>query len=549
MTQHEHFDLVVVGGGSAGSIVAAGAHQSGRRVLVLEGGRDTEEHAATLRDSGYKTAFTDDALLWHRFTKKDPAWAGRRLFAGTGRGLGGSGSINAMVYTRGAKADFDEWPEGWSWENCAPFFDQVERVLKPAPREKTRWSEAAIEASVQAGFRRSENLNSGDLGNTSGGVLGYEHMNARDGERRSSYVGFLRPLRKDEGGTVDGLTIRTSCFVDRLEFEKRSSAIKKPKLTGVHYIDGTIVGPDKARFVSADEVVLCAGALATPAILERSGIGAANMLRQLDIPVVLDSPDVGENLHDHPNVQLFFRGKAEVDCEYPLLYGFDRARPSSDLPPGQSDSCFVFYPARSSLREGMMRILPTMLLPKNAYDDDRIRERLKRTIGRAFYKRATREFVSNLWGIVVILGKPESRGNLHITSANPSSMPRIDPGYLRSAGDLETMCLAVDKARAIASSPALEPYQGGELFPGPLGRNRRSMERWIRQNLMTTYHYAGSCRMGQDARAPVDPGTLRLRGVDGVMVADASVMPSTPVSALNAPSMMIGARAAGLIQT
>ncbi|MEM6958246.1 MAG: GMC family oxidoreductase [Myxococcota bacterium] len=519
----DRYDLIVAGGGSAGCIVAALAAKAGRHVLLLEAGPDTERHPATLRDSGYKEAFTDDALLWHRFTTRDPRWGRRALFAGTGRGLGGSGSVNAMVYTRGAREDFDEWPEGWNWSDCERAFEAVEQTLKPAPRKPTEWCEAAIGAAESVGFRRSADLNDGDLSN----VLGYEAMNARSGERRSSYVAFLRPLR-------ERVTIKTGATADRVLFEGT-------RAIGVAYIQG---GEPKRAY--GDEVVLTAGALATPAILQRSGVGAAGHLQSLGIPVNVALPGVGQNLHDHPNVQLFFRGKAEVDCAYPQLYGFARARHDSSLPAGQSDSCYVFYPARSSLREGMMRIVPTML-PPAAYRNAMLRRWMMGAIGRSFYAGPMQRFVERLWGIVVILGKPESRGSLRILSDDARQLPRIDPGYLRHDADVDTLVAGIELARAAARAEAMEPYQGGELFPGPLGRNRDAIERFIRTNFMTTYHYAGTCRMGTDAQAVVDPETLRVHGTDGLRVADASVMPVTPVSALNAPSMMIGHRAATMM--
>lgn len=520
-----HYDLIVVGGGSAGCIVAAEACRDGKNVLLLEAGPDTERHPATLRADGYKEAFTDDALLWHRFTTRDSRWGGRRLFAGTGRGLGGSGSINAMVYTRGAALDYEEWPEGWRWDDVAPVFDALEDKLQPGPKPPTEWSEAAVHAAEQSSFRRSENLNDGDLS----GVLGYEAMSSRDGERRSSYVAFLRGLR-------DKVTIETGALVDRLAFEGT-------RCHGVHY-----QRKNEAHLATADEVVLCAGTLATPAILQRSGVGPAGMLQSLGIKPVLDHPSIGENLHDHPNVQLFFRGKREVDCHYPQLYGFHRARPESSLPKGQSDTCYVFYPARSSLREGMMRIVPTMVMPESAYRMDSARQALMRGIGRGFRAESVKRFVEKLWGIVVILGKPESRGNLRITSKDPGVLPRVDPGYLRNANDLETLVRGVELARRTAGAEALSEYQGGELFPGPLGRSKKAVESWVRSNMMTTYHYAGTCRMGHDSRAPVDADTLRVRGIEGLRVADASLMPVTPVAALNAPSMMIGLRAAAMMR-
>jgi choline dehydrogenase len=279
-----------------------------------------------------------------------------------------------------------------------------------------------------------------------------------------------------------------------------------------------------------------------------SGVGPAAALRRVGLPALVDVPGVGQNLHDHPNVSLFFRASREVDFTTPQLYGFHRANERSALPAGQSDSCYVFYPARSSLREAMMRMLPGMVLPEGLYARPGARAAVKGAVSAAFSSAMVRAQVARVFGIVVILGKPKSRGSLTLAGASPRLPARIDLGTLTDPEDLETMVRGVERARAIAGAPPLARAWGAEeLFPARLGASRAALEGWIRSNLMTTYHYAGTCRMGETEAAPVD-ARLRMRGVSGLRIADASAIPSTPVSAMNAPSMLVGLRAARFLR-
>lgn len=519
----ETFDYVVVGGGSAGCIVAAQLSEDPRvRVLLLEMGDRSEDHPETLRSDGYKDAFANDALVKERFSVVDPRWGDRRLFMGSGRGIGGSGAINAMVYTRGSRLDFEEWPRSWRWDAVEKDFEAIEARLRPRPRPPTDFTEACLSAAQAAGFARSDDLNGGDLG----GVLGYEAMNYDGDDRRNSYVGFLRPALDRPN-----LSVRTGATVHRLVLGERG-------VRGVRYAhDGAL---HEAR--ATREVLMCAGALETPRLLMLSGIGPGRALRRAGLPAIVEVPGVGENLHDHPNVCVFFRGRRDVDSAHPQLYGFHRANEDSALPPGMSDTCYVFYPARSSLREAMMRILPGLVLPPALYDAGLPRV-VRGGVRLAFGAEALRAQVRRVFGIVVILGKPKSRGRLLVESPDPKAPARIDPGYFDDPEDLETMVRGVARARRIAGAPALSTWGNREIFPGPLGKNRQGLEAWIRANVMTTYHYAGTCAMGDEGTSVADE-RLRVRGVEGLRIADASAIPVTPVSALNAPSMLVGYRAA-----
>jgi choline dehydrogenase len=520
------FDYIVVGAGSSGCVVAGElASDPGVRVALIELGDRAEDHPETLRADGYKDAFANDRLLIERFSVPQVHSGKKRYFLGTGRGMGGSGAINGMVYTRGAREDYAEWPRGYRFDELVPTFEAVERQLRVRPRPETRFTETFVAAAVEAGFRRASNLNDGDLS----GVIGYETMNYEGEARRSSYVAFIQ-----DRGARDNLTILTQARARRVVLEGR-------RATGVEIEQAGA----RLTLSARREIILCAGALETPKLLMLSGIGPGGHLHECGLSVAVDLPGVGENLHDHPNVSLFFAGKQAVDVHYPQLYGFHRANVASSLPQGQSDTCYVMYPARSSLREAAMRMLPTKL-PKALYG--RATKGLIRTaVAGATRFDFSQRFIEKTWGVVVILGKPKSRGTLRLCADDVRGEARIDPGYFSHPEDLETMLHGVQLARRIARGAELAAWGNRALLPGDDVTQDDDIARFIRDNAMTTFHFAGSCRMGDDHASVVDT-ELCVRGVDGLRVADASVIPMTPVSALNAPSMMLGMRCAQLLR-
>ena len=519
------YEYVVVGGGSAGCIVAAELARRAR-VLLLEGGPRAEEHPETLIASGYKDAFINDAVMGERFTVRQQDAAKQRVFAGTGTVMGGSGSVNGMVYTRGARADYAEWPAGWRWDDLQDDFLAVEKVLRPHRRPATEWTEACISAALANGFARKEDLNDGDLSN----VIGYEWMSYEGEDRRSSYVSFIK-----DAGALPNLDIRTGARAHRIVFdaERRAVAVEYEHEGG------------RATVEVGREVVLSAGALETPKLLLLSGVGPGEQLRALGIDVVADRPSVGTGLHDHPNVPVFFRADRNIETYFPQLYSFYRTNPDSALPERQSDTCYVYWPAPSAMKQMTQRMLPPMVVPEPLYGP-RSRAFVRSLVALAFKIPAVQRFTDRLFGIILILGKPKSRGTLRLASADATKPALIDPAYYADPEDLQTMIHGVRKARQIGNSAGLADWGARELRPGKRTQSEQAIARYVRKNTITTYHFAGTCAMGGDEAAAVDT-ELRVRGVRGVRVADASAIPVTPVSALNAPSMLIGYRCAKML--
>ena len=518
------YDYVVVGAGSAGCIAAARLAEGGAgRVLLIEAGDDAEHHPETLSADGFKHTFTNDALMWHRMSAPQADCGGRSLYMGSGRVMGGSGAVNGMVYTRGDRRDFEAWPEGWRWDDLVPAFEAVETRLRVQSRPLTAFASRFVDAANRAGFARKDGLNDGDLGE----VIGCNAMNFEGEERRSSYRVWLHD------GDITGLHRLTGARARRLlvDGDGRANAVEVD-------IDGSI-----RQIAVAREVVLCAGALETPKLLQLSGVGPAALLAALDIAPVLDAPGVGAHLRDHPNVCMFYRGDVPVDFRYPQIYAFGAARPGDGAAP---DTCFVCYAAPASLKESMLRMVPILALPGRLYGVRWLRGLLRAMVRGAFRLPPLRRFVSRVFGIVVILGKPTSEGCVQAASSDPDVPARIDPAYYATAADRDTMEAAVARAHDIVRQAPLADAGARPLSGAALSTDRRKRWRWIRSATMTTFHYCGSCRMGEDDHSPVDT-RLRVKGLANVRVADASVMPAIPVSALNAPSMMIGYRAADFI--
>ncbi|MEZ5435807.1 MAG: GMC family oxidoreductase [Pseudomonadales bacterium] len=429
------YDYIVVGGGSTGCIVAGRlAEANVGSVLLLEGAGRAEANPETLSADGFKYAFANDKVMLDRMSAEQHACGNRTLYAGSGRGMGGSGSVNGMVYTRGDQLDFAQWPAGWQWQDVAPTFAQLEERLRPRHREGTAFTELALAAAEAAGFQRKHGLNDGQLN----GYMGYNDMNYEGDKRRSSYVAFIAENKSST------LTVKTKASVQKVLFDAQQRAI------GVEALINGKQQTLNARY----EVVLCAGALETPKLLMLSGVGPAEHLQSFNIPVIKDVPSIGSNLQDHPNVSLFFQGRKPVDFRYPQVYGFTRCNPELALPAQQADTCFAWLAAPVTMQQSMTRMAPATILHGKKFFNPVLKGLIRLALKTALLLPPVNRFINNLYGVVIILGKPLSRGTLRLASRNAKDPAVIDLAYFSNPTDMETMINGVELAKKLARTKA-----------------------------------------------------------------------------------------------
>jgi len=525
------YDYIIVGAGSAGCVLANRLSEDPAcRVLLLEAG-PSDWHPFIHMPAGLAKLVGKKGVNWDYNTAPEPALDGRSLWWPRGKVLGGSSSINAMCYIRGHAGDYDEWAamgaEGWHWSNVLPYFKRSEGNQRgdseyhggdgplgvSDPRHKNPLSEVFIQAARQAGHAGSDDFN----GARQDG-FGWYQTTTRDGARSSSARAYLAPVRQRPN-----LTVVTRATASRITFDG-------DRASGVEYAVGGKAGfSETAR----REVILCGGALNSPQLLMLSGIGPAEHLREHGIAVRRDLPGVGANLQDHLDVCTMTRCTQGLsydklsDVSVALQYYLFKAGP------GTSNIAEAGGFLRSKLAEDERPDIQFHFVP--AQLDDHGRNRLP---GNGYTLHAC--------GL-----HPRSRGRLRLASANAADKVKIEAGYLSDPEgyDLKVMLEALRLSREILAQPAFAPYRGEELFPGDQLQDEADLVAFIRRKAESIYHPVGTCRMGADgdAHAVVDP-QLRVRGVRGLRVVDASVMPKLVGGNTNAPTMMIAERAADLIR-
>lgn len=532
--KEQEFDFIVVGAGSAGCVLANRLSQDGsNRVLLIEaGGRDNSINFKI--PLMVVNLLKDPRVTWPFVTEPQAALNDRVQLWTRGRVLGGSSSINGNVYVRGDPAVFDSWADhgcpGWGWQDMLPSFKRMEDYTggDPATRGRggpigvtklekfDRLADGYLAACGEAGFDIVDDYNDGHYEGAA-----YLQYSTRRGFRSSSSVGYLRPAR----GRVN-LEVWTDTQVARVLIENR-------RAVGVECSRDGEMRKVRAR----KEVILSAGPIQSPKLLELSGIGRGDILAKHGVPLVRELPGVGENLQDHPNTRLTF------ECTEPITINDVLQNPLVKVREGLK---FAF------LGKGLLSICSATAHTVMRSRPDEVSPDLKLQLqpfsGRDRYARRPQDGLDPHSGftIGVMALKPKSRGWVHLDSSDPFAYPKMDPKYLDDPADAEVLMIGIKAVRDVASRPALKRLIVRETRPGEGVVTDAEILDYIRETTQTTWHVVGSCKMGTDRQAVVDP-QLRVHGIDGLRVADSSVFPTIPSSNTNAPTIALGERAAEII--
>jgi choline dehydrogenase len=528
------YDFVIVGGGSAGCALANRlSADPSNRVLVLEAGRrdwkwDVFIHMPAALAYPIGSRFYD----WKYESEPEPHMGGRRVHHARGKVLGGSSSINGMIFQRGNPADYEKWAqrpgmEDWDYAHCLPYFKRMETCLAGAddwrggegPLELERGPaasplfEAWLEAGPQAGFRRTDDVN----GFRQEGFAAFD-KNIRRGRRLSAARAYLHPVLDRPN-----LDLVTGALANRVVFEgERAVGVEYRRRGRTHSVRGA-------------EIVLCGGAFNSPQLLQLSGIGEPDHLAGLGIDVVHALPGVGENLQDHLEVYIQYACKQPVSMQPHLamwrapwigLQWLFRRGPAATN--HFEAGAFVKSNPDEPYPNLMFHFLPIAI----RYDGSSPAGAMETGHGYQVH-------VGPMYS--------DSTGWVRITSTDPRQHPAVQFNYLSTERDRREWIEAVRTARRILGQPAFEPYNGGEISPGPAVETDEEIMAWVARDSETALHPSGTCAMGTEATSVVDPATMRVHGVDGLRVVDASVIPVITNGNLYAPTMMVAEKAADLI--
>jgi len=525
----DQFDYIVVGAGSAGCVLANRLSADGRnKVLLLEAG-PKDNYLWIHIPIGYGKTMFHKAYNWGFYTDPEPNMKGRRIYWPRGRGLGGSSSINGLIFVRGQREDYDHWAQlgnaGWDWNSVLPYFKKSEHNSRGANAThgdkgplrmsdigaKNELMEAIIRGANEMGVPRNDDFNSGDQEG-----VGYYQLFTHNGWRISSAVAYLKPARDRAN-----LRIETDAHTTGVILEGR-------RAVGVRYIQNGVVREARA----AREVILSAGALQSPQLLQLSGIGPASLLQKHGIGVVHNLPGVGQNLQDHLQLRLMYKVSKPITTNDDLRTLFSQAKI------GLQWLLTRTGPLGIGINQGG---LFTKILPGSETPDIQFHFG---TLSADMAGGKPHPWSGCTFSVCQL--RPESRGSVEIRSTDPLEPPSMRPNYLEAETDRICAVESIKYARRLASTNALKPYLVEEYKPGADVRTDDEILDFAREYGATIFHPTGTCKMGSDPMAVTD-ARLRVHGIGGLRVVDCSIMPTLVSGNTHAPAVMIAEKASDMI--